>query len=55
MKNPYISLHNLKQKTQSSLATTSGLETRHIIYQVQIQPVRLGGGAISVIFGSQLS
>jgi len=31
MKNPYISLHNLKQKTQSSLATTSGLETQHYI------------------------
>jgi len=32
MKNPYISLYKLKQKTQSSLATTSGLETRHTIY-----------------------
>jgi len=27
VKNPYISLHKLKQKTQSSLATASGLET----------------------------
>jgi len=30
MKNPYISLHKLKQKTQSSLATF-GLGTRHTI------------------------
>jgi len=30
MKNPYISLHKLKQKTQSSLVTTFGFETRHI-------------------------
>jgi len=54
MKNPYISLHNLKQKTQSYLATTSGLETRHIIHQRWIQPVRLGR-AVSVVFGSQVS
>jgi len=32
MKNPYISLHNLKPKTQSSLATTSSLETGHNMY-----------------------
>jgi len=31
MKNPYISLRKLKQKTQSFLATTSGHETRHTI------------------------
>jgi len=34
MKNPYISLHKLKQKTQSSLATF-GLETRHTIYVIK--------------------
>jgi len=32
MKNRYILLHNLKQKAQSSLATTCALETRHTIY-----------------------
>jgi len=32
MKNPYISPHKLKQNTQSPLATTFGLETRHTIY-----------------------
>jgi len=31
MKNPYISLHKLKQKTPSSLATF-GLEKRHTMY-----------------------
>jgi len=56
MKNPYISLHNLKQKTQSSLATTTGLETQHIIiiYQGWIQPERLER-AISAVFGGQVS
>jgi len=32
MKNPYISLHKLKQKTQSSLAAIFGVETRHAVY-----------------------
>jgi len=32
MKNPFISLHNdLKQKTQSYSAKTSGCDTRHTI------------------------
>jgi len=37
------------RKVKSTVAATSGLETRHIIYQRRIQPVRLGR-AISVIF-----
>ena len=31
------------------------VNTYHIMNQGQIQPVSLGGGAVSVIFGSQVS
>jgi len=31
------SLHNLKPKTQSSLAKTSGLDTQHTIYVAQLR------------------
>jgi len=38
MKNPYISLHNLNQRTQSSFSDkTSGLDTGHTINVEQLR------------------